>query len=232
MLERNRKHRCLPPCLARQARTVSMCWLVVNPMGSNHNLRAFWKPVNPPDCVWENLYQINVRTIVQEKETMHCNITIFVARGKGSSGQGMGKLEKIPAWNLTKVRSKKELIEEARNKCKTVHFASLMDICHLKNAELETTHQKIQRSSCVPRQHCERRFRLFCSIYRARIISFSNDSSKSHGYHLQIARLRWTSSGRSICLYPSENGRCAKIIENSKIGMSRHLDSSTMTQMA
>ena len=33
---------------------------------------------------------------------------------KGSSGQGMGKLEKISAWNLIKVRSKKEVIDEAR----------------------------------------------------------------------------------------------------------------------
>ena len=40
------------------------------------------------------------------------------------------KLEKIPAWNLTKVRSKKEVIDEARTKGAKVHFASLMDICH------------------------------------------------------------------------------------------------------
>ena len=52
------------------------------------------------------------------------------------------KLEKISAWNLTKVRSKKEVIDEARTKIAKVHFASLMDICHLKNAELETKHQK------------------------------------------------------------------------------------------
>ena len=52
------------------------------------------------------------------------------------------KLEKISAWNLTKVRSKKEVIDEARTKGAKVHFASLVDICHLKNAELETKHQK------------------------------------------------------------------------------------------
>ena len=51
-------------------------------------------------------------------------------------------LEKISAWNLTKVRSKKEVIDEARASGATVHFASLMDICHLKNAELEAKHQK------------------------------------------------------------------------------------------
>ena len=52
------------------------------------------------------------------------------------------KLEKISAWNLTQVRSKKEVIGEARTTGAKVHFASLMDICHLKNAELEAKHQK------------------------------------------------------------------------------------------
>ena len=39
------------------------------------------------------------------------------------------KLEKIPAWDLTKVRSESEVIDEARTKGVKVHFASLMDIC-------------------------------------------------------------------------------------------------------
>ena len=42
------------------------------------------------------------------------------------------KLEKISAWNLTKVRSKKEVIDEARMSFATVHVASSMDICHLR----------------------------------------------------------------------------------------------------
>ena len=54
----------------------------------------------------------------------------------------MGKLEKFSAWNLTKVKSKKEVIDEARTSGATVHFASLMDISHLKNAALEAKHQK------------------------------------------------------------------------------------------
>ena len=61
------------------------------------------------------------------------------------------KLEKFSAWNLTKVRSKKEVIDEARTKGAKVHFASLMDTCHLKNAELEATAPKVQRSGCSPR---------------------------------------------------------------------------------
>ena len=52
------------------------------------------------------------------------------------------KLEKIPAWKLPKVRSKKEVIDEAWTKGAKVHFASLMEICHLKRTELEAEHQK------------------------------------------------------------------------------------------
>ena len=61
---------------------------------------------------------------------------------ESSGGQGMEKLEKISAWNLTKVRSKKEVVDEARTSGAKVHFASLVDRCHLKNAELEAKHQK------------------------------------------------------------------------------------------
>ena len=43
------------------------------------------------------------------------------------------KLEKFSAWNLTKVRSEMGA---------KVHFASLTDRCHVKNAELEAKHQK------------------------------------------------------------------------------------------
>ena len=43
------------------------------------------------------------------------------------------------------------MIDEARTADATVHFASLMDICHLKNAELEATHQntKVELYSAV-----------------------------------------------------------------------------------
>ena len=51
-------------------------------------------------------------------------------------------LKKIPAWQLTKVGNKREVIAEARNEGRKVHFAALMDICHLKNSELEQKFQK------------------------------------------------------------------------------------------
>ena len=52
------------------------------------------------------------------------------------------KHEKILAWDKTKVRNKSWVVDEARTEGAKVHVASLMDICHLKNAELETKNTK------------------------------------------------------------------------------------------
>ena len=88
-----------------------------------------------------------------------------IPAAKAAMDKEWEKLEKIRAWDLTKVRNKKEVIDEARTKGAKVHFASLMDFCHLKNSELETKAPKIQRSSCTPRRHCEGRFGVLCSIH-------------------------------------------------------------------
>ena len=87
------------------------------------------------------------------------------SRSNGSIGQRMGKLEKVPAWNLTKVRSKKEMIDEARMSGATLHFAPLMDICHLKNAELEAKHQKYKGRVELRGDIVKRRFWVLCSIH-------------------------------------------------------------------
>ena len=94
-----------------------------------------------------------MKTILQEKETIHCSITIWFINlfpclklkspaAKAAVDKEWEGLEKISAWNLTKVKSKKQVIDEARTSGATVHFAPLMHICHLKNAELEAKHQK------------------------------------------------------------------------------------------
>ena len=59
---------------------------------------------------------------------------------KSSSGQGMGKIGENFGVDLDE--SKKQVVDEARTSGTTVHVASLMDMCHLKNAELEEKHQK------------------------------------------------------------------------------------------
>ena len=110
--------------------------------------------MNLQDCVWENHYRLIMKTILQEKETIHCSITIWctnfipmpqamkIPAAKAAVDKEWEKIEKISARNWTKDRSKNEVIDDARTKGAKVHFASLMDICHLKNAELEAKHQK------------------------------------------------------------------------------------------
>ena len=142
MLARNWKHQWLPLCLARQARKESMGRHVTNPIRSNQNLLVSWKPVNPQDCVWKNHYHIVMKTILQENadnSLQHYNLVhkciimpqaMKIPAAKAAVDKEWEKLEKISAWNLTKVRSKKEVIDEARTNGAKVHFASLMDICH------------------------------------------------------------------------------------------------------
>ena len=126
-------------------------------MISNLNLRVSWKPVNAQECVWKNLYRNIMRTMLQEKGTIHHNITIRYTKFSYASSTEDTRskkqqwikivrnlIEQIPAWDKTKVRNKSGVIDEARTKGMGVRFASLMDICHLKNAELETKHQKFK----------------------------------------------------------------------------------------
>ena len=79
--------------------------------------------------------------------------------------KGWEILEKILAWNLTKVRSKKEVIDEARTRGAKVHFASLMDIYHEQNAELEANHQKYKGWVVIRGDIVKDDFRVLCSIH-------------------------------------------------------------------
>ena len=139
------------------------------------------------------------------------------------------KLEKISAWNLTKVKSKKQVIDEARTSGATVHFASLMDICHLKNAELEAKHQK----------------------YKGRVVlrgDIVKDNSGSYAVFIEqgssASQMTAAKIMDIISRLPGCDGQAAdavsaytqvemedahKLLKIPKIGVSRHLDSSTTT---
>ena len=150
MLVRNQKHQWLPLRVAKLSRRIVGVWIHKI---KKQDLRVFWM-MNLQDCVWENHSQIIMKTILQEKgdnSLQHCNLVhkfipmpqaMKIPAAKAAVDKEWEKLEKISAWNLTKVESKKKVIDEVRASGATVHFASLMDMCHLKNAELETKHQK------------------------------------------------------------------------------------------
>ena len=142
------------------------------------------------------------------------------------------KLEKISAWNLTKVKSKKQVIDEARTKGAKVDFSSLMDICHLKNAECEAKHPK----------------------YKGRVVlrgDIVKDDSVSHAVFTEQGSSASQMTAAEIMDIISRLPGCAgqaadvvsaytqvkmedasKLLKNSQFGMSRRMDSSTTTQMA
>ena len=141
-------------------------------------------------------------------------------------------MEKISAWNLTKVKSKKQVIDEARTSGAKVLFASLMDICHLKNAELETKHQKnkgrvVLRGDIVKDDS---------GSYAVFIEQGSSASQMTAAKVMDIISRLPGCDGQAADAVSADtqvkNGRCSKIAETSQIGMSRHLDSSTTTQVA
>ena len=54
-----------------------------------------------------------------------------------------GEKEVSDTWTgFTRFRSKNQAIDEARHKGGKVHFASLMDLCHLQNSELDPQYRK------------------------------------------------------------------------------------------
>ena len=182
------KFRCQQQCLAKHQQLAAETPAAI--LGNT-------KPNMPVLSIPTNLWGINS---LSHESFVHKFIPMPQAlkknRCKGSSGK-WENLRKYGSWQKSET---KEVIEEARNNCRKVHFTSLMDLCHFKNSELEPKFQKVPRQSRTPRWHCERWFRIRRSIYWTRIISIADDSSESHGYHLQTAGLRRTSSWRSTCL--------------------------------
>ena len=155
-----------------------------------------------------------------------------IPHAKAAVEKEWGKLEKLPAWQLTKVRNKKEVIAEERTENRTVHFESLMDLCHLKNSELEPQFQK-----------CKGR-----AVLRGDIVK---DDSGSHAVLTEqglsasqmtaakimdiISRLPGCAGqvADGVSAYTQvKNGRCTDVIENSKVRMPRSLDTSNITEMA
>ena len=124
------------------------------------------------------------------------------------------------------------MIDEARTKGAKVHFASLMDICHLKNAELETKHQK----------------------YKGRVVlrgDIVKDDSGSYAVFTEQGSSASQMTAAKVLDIISRLPGCAgqaadavsaytqvkmedapQLLKIPKVGMSRHVDSSTTTQMA
>ena len=147
---------------------------------TRQNTLALLKPMNLRGNAWKDLLTRIMKTTSQEKESTHLNHYNLVHKfipvpkamkipdAKAAVEKEWGNSRKYQHGTWRESETKKEVVDQARKELKTVHFASLTDVCYLKNSELEPTHQKYEDRVAVrgdivkdDAQH---------SIYRARFI--------------------------------------------------------------
>ena len=126
------------------------------------------------------------------------------------------KLEQLSPWQMTRVKSKKEVIQVAQKEKRTVHFCFVNGHLSSPVCGVGTEISETQRPGRAPRRHCERRFRLTRSIHGAGFICISNDGRKSNGCHCKTTRMCRTSSRRSLSLHSSQNGGRFRIAQQSQ----------------
>ena len=180
------------------------------------NLGAFWKLMNLRDCVWQNHCQIIMKAILQEKETIHHSTTIWFAnlfpcfsfkkiqqhKQRWSKEWENWRKFRRGTWQ---VKSKKQVIDWSKDVGRYNSFCIINGHMSSEKCWIGDKAPQIQRSSCTPWWYCKRRFSVLRSIHWTRIISISKmTAAKIPGHHLQIAGLPWTSSWRSIGVYPSK----------------------------
>ena len=147
---RSWKRQWLPLCPVKLWKIVG----VVYPTKFKQNLRVFWKLEKQQGGVWENRYRTITKTILQEKVNIHdstvtwfTNLFLclklwkFLQRKQRwtRNGKNWRKFRR-GTWQKSEVRKRWSM--KQRRRALQFIFASLMDICHLKNTELEAKHQK------------------------------------------------------------------------------------------
>ena len=81
---------------------------------------------------------------------------IKIPAAKAAVDKEWEKLEKIPAWDLTKVRSKKKGDRCSKDEGRKSSFRITDGHLSFEECRIGGKAPKIQRSSCTPRRHCER----------------------------------------------------------------------------
>ena len=130
---------------------------------------------------------------------------------KAAVGKDLKKRETIPALNLEDVKSKKDVALEAQRDKRKVHFATLMDLCHLNIAELETKLQKYKDRGRAPGTHCKRRLWSLRSLHWTRLLCVPDDCRKNNWLYCKMTRLWWISSWCSICAHSGKIRGCSQI---------------------
>ena len=121
--------------------------------------------------------------------------TVKIPDAKAAVDKEWEKLQKLPAWQMTKIKSKRKVMKEAQKEQRTVHFGTLMDVCHPKMALQFQKHtgRVVLRGDIVkddPGSHA--------ASTEPGSSASPNDSCKSNGCHSKATRMCRTSSRRGF----------------------------------
>ena len=122
----------------------------------------------------------------------------------------------------TKVRNKSDVNDEARKEGRKVHFASLMDLCHFKNAELETKHQKDKGRVVLRGDIVKDDSGSYAVFTEQGSSAFQMTAAKVMDIISRLPGCAGQAADAISACTPGTNGRCSQIIENSQIGVSRY----------
>ena len=143
------------------------------------------------------------------------------------------KVKTIPARQVDKMKSKKDVVLEAqRERGKKVHFAALMDICHLKNAELEPQFQKYKGRVVLGGDIVKDDFGA-CAVFTEKASSASEmTAAKVIDVIARLPNCDGQAVDAASAYTQEKNVGCSQIAQNSKVKVSRYVDTSTKKQMA
>ena len=162
MLTRNWKRRWLLLCLARQASNVSMERPLAKQMRSNQKSACILEASESTRLrMGDSLPNQHEDHIAGKGDNslqhynfvhkfIHLPQAMKIPAAKAAVDKEWEKLEKIPAWDLTKVSSKKEVIDEAKTKGAKVHFFLTDGHLSFEECRIGGNVPKIQRSNCTP----------------------------------------------------------------------------------
>ena len=157
---------------------------------------------------------------------------LIIRDGKAAMDKEWKKLETISAWQLDKVKIKKRLFWRHRMRKRKSTVFTLMG--HLSSQKCWVKKPQFQKCKgrVVLRGDSVKDDSGAYAVCTASLVCVSNDRSKSNGHYIKASRMFRTSSWCSIRLYSGKDGGCSKIAQNSQVGISRFMDTSSTTHLA
>ena len=133
---------------------------------------------------------------------------------------------------MTKVRGKKEAVQKAQKEGRTVHFATLIDICHLKNSELNQKFQKNKGRVVLRGDIVKNDFGTHAVFTEQGSPALQMTAAKVMDVVARLPRFAGQPADAVSACTQVKNGGRSSVPENHHVPVSRQLGASTTTQVA